>query len=154
MAQPHLIDGFKFGATLSPSNHISLGHTWILPSTQQSAYQFSANYAGTKVVSEQERYPVLMATIDSYGTMMSQIVHQWTPALRTKANVQVQKPNWLGQFDIDYQGSDFHLNIKAANPNIIDESGAYLVSYLQVRLCAGAAPAVRRAADAPRTRRA
>lgn len=71
------------------SNHFQVSHTINLSSETPSGYRFGATYVGTKQFSPHEAFPILLGDIDPSGDLNANIIHQFTPRLKTKVATQV-----------------------------------------------------------------
>lgn len=114
------------------SNHFQVSHTINLSSETPSGYRFGATYVGTKQFTSNEAFPILLGDIDPSGDLNANIIHQFTPKLKTKFATQVKKSKFNAvQMTADYKGSDYTFTATAANPDIINESGVLVGHYLQ-----------------------
>lgn len=71
------------------SNHFQVSHTINLSSETPSGYRFGATYVGTKQFTSNEAFPILLGDIDPSGDLNANIIHQFTPKLKTKFATQV-----------------------------------------------------------------
>lgn len=114
------------------SNHFQVSHTVNLSSETPSGYRFGATYVGTKQFTSNEAFPILLGDIDPSGDLNANIIHQFTPKLKTKFATQVKKSKFSAvQMTADYKGADYTFTATAANPDIINESGVLVGHYLQ-----------------------
>lgn len=114
------------------SNHFQVSHTVNLSSATPSGYRFGATYVGTKQLSPNEAFPVILGDIDPSGNLNANIIHQFTPNIKTKfvSQIQQQKVTAL-QISSDYKGKDCTASLTVANPNILNGSGVIVAHYLQ-----------------------
>eukprot|EP01135_Chromosphaera_perkinsii_P012401 Nk52_evm12s2657 gene=Nk52_evmTU12s2657 len=128
-AVQYLIDGCKVAFNKGVSQHMQTSHTIGLGSTSQPhSYHFGATYMGNN---PQDPNPILVSDIDTDGNMLAQIINRWSDAFMTKIQTNNQGQQWMLQMETEYKGSDFTANLKAINPDIVNETGAFVASYLQ-----------------------
>lgn len=129
---PTNFEGAKLMVNKGLSNHFQVSHTINLSSETPSGYRFGATYVGTKQFTSNEAFPILLGDIDPSGDLNANIIHQFTPRLKTKFATQVKKSKFNAiQMTADYKGSDYTFTATAANPDIINESGVLVGHYLQ-----------------------
>ncbi|PNF34924.1 Mitochondrial import receptor subunit TOM40-like protein 1 [Cryptotermes secundus] len=114
------------------SNHFQVSHTINMSSMTPSGYRFGATYVGTKQISPNEAFPVLLGDIDPNGNLNAHIIHQFGQRIKTKFVTQIQNSKFTAaQFTTDYKGNDYTVSLTAGNTDIINESGLLVTHYLQ-----------------------
>lgn len=97
-----------------------------------SNYKFGATFVGPNQSSPQESYPILLGDVDSSGNLNANIIHQFTPKVRTRVVAQIQEEQLAGfQVTNDYKGSDFTATLTAVNTDVVQNSGVLIGHYLQ-----------------------
>ncbi|KAK2872091.1 hypothetical protein FQN49_002570 [Arthroderma sp. PD_2] len=90
-------------------------------------YAFSTMFGTSDVL--------MQGNIGSDGALAAVANYRWSPALVSKANVQIMPgaAQGLMQLDNDYTGADFSASLKAFNPSILEGglTGIFIGSYLQ-----------------------
>lgn len=129
---PNNFEGAKLMVNKGLSNHFQVSHTINLSSETPSGYRFGTTYVGTKQFTPLEAFPILLGDIDPSGDLNANVIHQFTPSLKTKLATQVKKSKFNAvQMTADYKGSDYTFTATVANPDIINESGVAVGHYLQ-----------------------
>lgn len=135
------------------SNHFQISHTINMSSVTPSGYRFGATYVGTKQISPNEAYPILLGDIDPTGNLNATIIHQLQPQLQAKFGAQVQNSKFqVGQLTLNYRGSDYTASLTMANPDIINSTGVVVLHYLQAvtsRLALGSELAYQKGPNVP-----
>ncbi|KAJ3562373.1 hypothetical protein NP233_g9616 [Leucocoprinus birnbaumii] len=124
----YMFDGARADLTksLSMDPLFQVTHSFALGSqTLPSSYNFGAIFANPKVF--------LQGGVDHEGNVNARFNHGWTANQVTKVQAQFsqQAGQNMIQFEHDYQGRDFNVNIKGVNPSPADFTGIYIGSYLQ-----------------------
>ncbi|KAF5365659.1 hypothetical protein D9758_003333 [Tetrapyrgos nigripes] len=124
----YAFDGGRADLTKSISMNplFQVTHSFALGSqTMAPSYNFGAIYASEKVF--------LQGGVDHDGNVSARMNQGWTASHVSKMQAQIsqQAGHNLLQLEHDYQGMDFNLNLKAANPWPTDLTGIYVGSYLQ-----------------------
>lgn len=100
--------------------------------TQPSGYRFGATYVGSKMLSPTEAYPLLLADMDPSGNLNANIVHAFSPRLRTKCIAQIQSSKWAStQMTADYRGDLYTASLTLGNPDVLHGSGVAVAHYLR-----------------------
>ncbi|XP_030758290.1 mitochondrial import receptor subunit TOM40 homolog 1-like [Sitophilus oryzae] len=129
---PTCFEGARIMLTRGLSNHFQISHTVNMSSVTPSGYRFGATYVGTKQLSQNEAYPILLGDIDPTGNLNATIIHQIQPKLQAKFGAQVQNSKFqVGQLTLNYRGSDYTASMTVANPDVINSSGVVVLHYLQ-----------------------
>ncbi|CAL7942815.1 unnamed protein product [Xylocopa violacea] len=129
---PGCFDGAKVMFNKGLSNHFQISHTISMSSPTQSGYRFGATYVGTQQPVPTEAYPVLLGDIDPSGNLNANIIHQFGQRLRGKLATQVQKSKFTAvQMTTDYRGDAYTASLTLGNPDILNDSGVFVMHYLQ-----------------------
>ncbi|XP_055638401.1 mitochondrial import receptor subunit TOM40 homolog 1-like [Toxorhynchites rutilus septentrionalis] len=129
---PANFEGAKLMINKGLSNHFQVSHTINLNSSNTSGYRFGATYVGTKQISPNEAFPVILGDIDPAGNLNANIIHQLAPNVRCKFASQIQNNKvTAAQLSTDVKGPDYTASFTVGNPNIINESGVLVAHYLQ-----------------------
>ncbi|CAD5122206.1 DgyrCDS10651 [Dimorphilus gyrociliatus] len=130
---PNPFEGARLVVNKGLSNHFQINHSLTLSSLQQSCYKFGATYVGTKQISPNEAFPVLLGDIEpSSGNVNANIIHQFTDNIRTKFVTQIQNKKWaISQLANDIRGYNYTATVTIGNPDLMTESGVLVAHYLQ-----------------------
>ncbi|XP_055612269.1 mitochondrial import receptor subunit TOM40 homolog 1-like [Uranotaenia lowii] len=129
---PANFEGAKLMVNKGLSNHFQVSHTINLNSSNTSGYRFGATYVGTKQISQNEAFPVILGDIDPAGNLNANIIHQVAPNVRCKFASQIQNSKvTAAQLTTDLKGQDFTASLTVGNPNILNNSGVLVAHYLQ-----------------------
>lgn len=129
---PVVFEGAKLMINKGLSNHFQVSHTINMSTMTPSGYRFGATYVGTKQISPNEAFPVMLGDIDPNGNLNAHIIHQFGQRIKTKFVTQIQNSKFTAaQFTTDYKGNDYTLSLTAGNTDIINESGLLVTHYLQ-----------------------
>jgi mitochondrial import receptor subunit TOM40 len=116
--------GAKLMINTGESNHFQVSHTINMSSMTPSGYRFGATYVGTKQISPNEAFPVLLGDVDPNGNLNAHIIHQFGQRIKAKFVTQIQNSKFTAaQFTTDYKGNDYTVSLTAGNTDIINESG-------------------------------
>jgi mitochondrial import receptor subunit TOM40 len=131
MASNFAFEGARFSFSKPVGQHMQLQHQLQLG--KEPSYHFSPTYVGTlRQVSPQETFPVVMADMDHKGSLMTQVIHEFSRSFRTRFQVQTEQAEYKAlQVEAEYSGSDFSLGAKAVNVDLLRGSGIWVVNYLQ-----------------------
>ncbi|XP_022910965.1 mitochondrial import receptor subunit TOM40 homolog 1 [Onthophagus taurus] len=150
---PTCFDGARVMLTRGLSNHFQISHTINMSTVTPSGYRFGATYVGTKQISPNEAYPILLGDIDPSGNLNATIIHQFKPSIQTKFGAQIQNSKFtVAQLTANYKGHDYTASVTVANPDIIGGSGVVVLHYLQAvtpRLALGSELAYQRGQAIP-----
>ncbi|CAG8517883.1 12558_t:CDS:2 [Ambispora gerdemannii] len=122
----HLFDGGRADLTKVLSQNFQVSHTFSLGSTlTPPSYNFGAAFVGTKTF--------LHGTLDTDGNLSARFNYAWNPKNVSKVQTQLSPTpgHSMLQLEQDYQGPDYSLNFKTVNPSIVDNTGIFVLSYLQ-----------------------
>ncbi|KAJ9591951.1 hypothetical protein L9F63_001553 [Diploptera punctata] len=129
---PMTFEGAKLMVNKGLSNHFQVSHTVNLSGITPSCYRFGATYVGTKQISPNEAFPILLGDIDPSGNLNANVIHQFGQRIRTKLVAQVQGNKFAAsQLSTEYRGDDFTGTMTMGNIDIINESGVLVAHYLQ-----------------------
>ncbi|XP_076752938.1 mitochondrial import receptor subunit TOM40 homolog 1 [Xylocopa sonorina] len=129
---PSNFEGAKVMFNKGLSNHFQISHTISMSAITQSGYRFGATYVGTQQPVPAEAYPVLLGDIDPSGNLNANIIHQFGQRLRGKLATQVQKSKFTAvQMTTDYRGDAYTVSLTLGNPDILNDSGVFVMHYLQ-----------------------
>ncbi|ENN79846.1 mitochondrial import receptor subunit TOM40 homolog 1 [Dendroctonus ponderosae] len=150
---PTCFEGARIMLTRGLSNHFQISHSLNMSSVTPSGYRFGATYVGTKQISPNESFPILLGDIDPTGNLNATIVHQLQPQLQAKFGAQVQNSKFqVGQLTLNYRGNDYTASLTMANPDIINSTGVVVLHYLQAvtpRLALGSELAYQKGPNLP-----
>ncbi|KAL5615535.1 hypothetical protein BROUX41_005579 [Berkeleyomyces rouxiae] len=122
----YMFSGIKADITkiVGTSPFFQVSHQFAM-GERQSPYAFATLYGTDDVF--------MQSQLDNEGTCSARMNYRWTPALMTKAQVQMSPNGNMAQFDHDYSGSDFTASLKMINPSALSGglTGIFLGSYLQ-----------------------
>lgn len=129
---PANFEGGRLMVNKGLSNHFQISHTLNMSSITPSGYRFGATYVGTQQFGPAESYPVLLGDIDPSGNLNANIIHQFTPRIRTKIAAQVQDNRYVAtQLTADYRGPSYTASGTLGNIDILNNSGVIVAHYLQ-----------------------
>eukprot|EP00045_Choanoeca_perplexa_P018593 m.293171 g.293171 ORF g.293171 m.293171 type:complete len:305 (-) comp18820_c0_seq1:37-951(-) len=131
MAANFAFEGGRFSFSKPVGQHMQLQHQIQLG--KEPSYHFSPTYVGTlRQVSPQETFPIVMADIDHKGSLMTQIIHEFSKSFRLRTQLQTEGSDFKGvQVEADYTGGDFTSSLKAVNVDFLAGTGIWIGSYLQ-----------------------
>eukprot|EP00730_Choanoeca_flexa_P005589 TRINITY_DN11980_c0_g5_i2.p1 TRINITY_DN11980_c0_g5~~TRINITY_DN11980_c0_g5_i2.p1 ORF type:complete len:307 (+),score=52.82 TRINITY_DN11980_c0_g5_i2:188-1108(+) len=131
MAASYVFEGARFSFSKPVGQHMQLQHQVLLG--KEPSYHFSPTYVGTlRQVSPQETFPIVMADIDHKGSLMTQVIHEFSKSLRLRTQIQTEGQEFKGvQVETDYSGSDYSTSLKAVNVDFLRGTGIFIGSYLQ-----------------------
>ncbi|ODV83516.1 hypothetical protein CANARDRAFT_29955 [[Candida] arabinofermentans NRRL YB-2248] len=92
----------------------------------------SAPYSFTSMFGSESTF--IQGTLDNDLSLTGRLNHAWDKHITSKVTLQLaQSQPAMCQLEHDYQSNDFSLNLKALNPNLLDDSfqGVAVVSLLQ-----------------------
>ncbi|CAN7990138.1 unnamed protein product [Ixodes pacificus] len=129
---PVNFEGGRLMVNKGLSNHFQISHTLNMSSVTPSGYRFGATYVGTQQFSPSEAYPVLLGDIDPSGNLNANIIHQFTPQLRTKVAAQIQDSRYVAtQLTADYRAPTYTASATFGNIDVLGGSGVVVSHYLQ-----------------------
>ncbi|ESO95248.1 hypothetical protein LOTGIDRAFT_227257 [Lottia gigantea] len=129
---PQIFEGGKLVISKGLSSNFQVSHTLALSTCQPSGYRFGSTYIGSKQLSPQESYPVILGDIDASGDLNAQVIHAFTERIRSKGVVQIQNNKCaVTQVTTDYKGDDYTASVTLGNIDPIHESGIVVSQYLQ-----------------------
>ncbi|KAG1663718.1 Mitochondrial import receptor subunit TOM40 1 [Nymphon striatum] len=129
---PVAFEGAKIIVNKGLSNHFQISHTLNMSSIIPSGYRFGATYVGTMQFCQTEAFPVMLGDIDLSGNLNANVIHQFTPKIKSKMAAQIQDSKLAAlQITTDYRGSDYTASLTAANTDVITETGIIIGQYLQ-----------------------
>jgi mitochondrial import receptor subunit TOM40 len=129
---PVIFEGFKFTLNKMISTHFQVSHALTMSSVVPSGYKFGATYVGNKQLSPSEVFPIILGDIDSTGNLNANIIHQFTPNVRTRCVAQIQEGTLVGyQATNDYKGRNFTASVTCVNNDVVQNSGVIIGQYLQ-----------------------
>lgn len=129
---PIIFEGLKFTLNKMLSTHFQVSHSMTMSSVVPSGYKFGATYLGNKQISPTEIFPIVLGDIDSTGNLNANVIHQFTPNLRTRCVAQIQEGQLAGyQMTNDYKGKDYTASFTAVNNDIVQNTGILIGQYLQ-----------------------
>ncbi|CAG8539778.1 12965_t:CDS:2 [Racocetra fulgida] len=108
------------------SQNLQVTHSFSMGSAlTPPMYNFGAAYIGTK--------SFLHGTIDTDGTLSARMNYAWNAKNVTKiqAHITSVPGHSMLQLEQDYQGSDYSINYKTINPSPVENTGIYILSYIQ-----------------------
>jgi Eukaryotic porin. len=121
---PVTFEGAKLMVNKGLSNHFQVSHTINLSGITPSCYRFGATYVGTKQISPNEAFPILLGDIDPSGNLNANVIHQFGQRIRAKLATQIQNSKCsLAQLTTEYRGDDFSAALTMGNVDFISESG-------------------------------
>ncbi|RIB06542.1 eukaryotic porin/Tom40 [Gigaspora rosea] len=121
-----LFDGGRADLTRVLSPNLQVTHSFTMGSAlAPPMYNFGAAYIGTK--------SFLHGTIDTDGTLSARMNYVWNAKNVTKiqAHITSVPGHSMLQLEQDYQGSDYSINYKTINPSPVENTGIYILSYIQ-----------------------
>lgn len=109
---------------LSPNFQVSHSFT-MATATQPATYHFGAVFVAGK--------HLLHGLFDTAGTFQGKYHYSFTSNLTAKlqAHIAKQQQQSMLQNELEYNGADYSVNVKAINPDLQDGSGIYTASWLQ-----------------------
>jgi len=129
---PMAFEGGKLIVQKALSNNFQVSHNLTMSNMMPSGYRFGATYVGSKMLSPQEAFPILMADMDPSGGLQAHIIHAPTSRTRVKMMAQIAESKWKSlQYTADYKGEDFTASITAGNPDLLSWNGMGILHYLQ-----------------------
>jgi len=130
---PQPLDGFRLVFNKGLSNHFQVTHSLNLSNAPNGAnYHFGATYVGGKQTSPTDATPVILGDIDNTGSLMAQIIHQFTDRIKGKCVIQTQQKEFaVVQMDADYAGDDCTAACTLGNIDLLAGSGIVVSHYLQ-----------------------
>eukprot|EP01134_Creolimax_fragrantissima_P005582 CFRG5582T1 len=129
MANNFLIDGAKVSVSKPISNNFQVSHTLSMGGS--NSYHFGANYFGNPSEGGESPSPVLISDVDGDGNLMAQVQYMFSNRIKGKAVYQAQGKQDMTSMELDYRGTDFSANVKAINPDIVNENGTWIANYWQ-----------------------
>ena len=122
-----LFDGAKADLAKGLSANFQVSHSFTLGSmVMPPSYHFGGIFVSGP--------HLLHGLVDTNGIFQSKYHYNFTKNLTLKLQSQLSKQpgQSMAQTELDYQGSDYSINIKAINPDLADGgSGIYTTSFLQ-----------------------
>ncbi|KAI8879168.1 hypothetical protein K501DRAFT_336267 [Backusella circina FSU 941] len=121
-----LFDGAQANIVKELSGNFHVQHQFSLGSqVMPPMYNFMSGYMTERTM--------LQGTMDNDTNLNGVLRHAWSPQSATK--VVAQLTNMPGhsmiQVEQEFNGSDYALNFKTMNPNLVEMTGLYMASYLQ-----------------------
>lgn len=131
MAANFAFEGARFSFSKPVGQHMQLQHQILLG--KECSYHFSPTYVGTlRQVSPQETFPIVMADIDNNGSLMTQIIHEFSSSWKLRCQIQTSGSEYKAvQIENDYHGADYNVGLKLVNLDFLRGSGIILANYLQ-----------------------
>jgi len=125
-------EGGKLIVQKALSNNFQVSHNLTMSNMMPSGYRFGATYVGSKMLSPQEAFPILMADMDPSGGLQAHIIHAPTSRTRCKMMAQIAESKWKSlQLTTDYKGEDFTASLTMGNPDLLGGTGMGILHYLQ-----------------------
>lgn len=113
------------------SSNFQTSHTLLLNNPQTSGYRFGATYVGSKQISPQESYPILLGDIDTSGNLNCNIIHGFSKNVVSRVVAQFQGDQVNTQLGTDYRGSTCSGSVTIVNPDLLNTTGIIISQYLQ-----------------------
>uniref|UniRef100_A0A0N5A5A2 Mitochondrial import receptor subunit TOM40 homolog n=1 Tax=Parastrongyloides trichosuri TaxID=131310 RepID=A0A0N5A5A2_PARTI len=128
---PLCFEGAKVMLQKGISSHFQVSHTLNL-SPSNTGYKLGATYVGHKQLGPGEAFPVLLGDTDVNGNTAATLIHQIGDKWRIKAQAQAEK-NTLSvtQGSLEYRGRLWTSGITAANIDVVNDSGIFVLNYLR-----------------------
>jgi len=146
-------EGGKLIVQKALSNNFQVSHNLTMSNMMPSGYRFGATYVGSKMLSPQEAFPILIADMDPSGGLQAHIIHAPSSRTRCKMMAQIAESKWKSlQLTTDYKGEDFTASLTMGNPDFLGGTGMGILHYLQTvtpKLALGAELAYQAAPQIP-----
>ncbi|TKR96915.1 hypothetical protein L596_010864 [Steinernema carpocapsae] len=128
---PNAFEGARMLFNRGLSSHFQVSHT-VNINSQNSGYRFNTTYVGNKETGPGEAFPVLLGDTDASGNVNAMVMHQFGDHWRVKLNSSIEQGKMAGtQGSVDYRGRLSTMGIALANPDIINDSGVFVGTFLR-----------------------
>ena len=88
-------EGAKLMINKGLNQNFQVSHTLTMSNVAQAGYRFGATFVGSKLLSQTEGFPLLMAEMDPSGNLNANVVHAPTTHTRVKMMAQIQNRKWM-----------------------------------------------------------
>ncbi|XP_008553163.1 mitochondrial import receptor subunit TOM40 homolog 1-like [Microplitis demolitor] len=150
---PRNFEGARLFVRKSLSDYFNAYHTISLSSFMPSGYKFGACYKGSKHIGLYERYPLISGDIMPNGNLAASFAHTIGCRFRIKHVTQMVKGKCVtASSTAEYRSDDSTLSLIIADPDIMKQSGTFVLHYLQAlssRLTLGTEIAIHRSKYVP-----
>lgn len=125
-------EGAKLLINKGLNSNFQVSHTLTMSNVTPSGYRFGATYVGSKMLSQTEAFPLLMADVDPSGNLNANIIHAPTEHTRLKMIAQIENRKWVStQMTGDWRGRFQTLSLTLGNPDLIHGTGVGVLHYLR-----------------------
>jgi len=123
-------EGAKFSFSRPVGDYLQVMHSWMLGSN--SSYHFNPTFLGPTRPFAGEAYPLVTADLGSDGNMFTKMIAQINDGTKLTMQGQVQEKKWAyTHFEVEHHGKDYAADVKLVNVDPVNNSGIYIVNYLQ-----------------------
>ena len=129
---PMYFEGAKLLINKGLNSNFQVSHTLTMSNVAPAGYRFGATYVGSKMLSQTEAFPLLMADLDPSGNLNANIIHAPTENTRFKMISQIQNRKWVStQITTDYKSRLHSASLTLGNPDLVHGSGVGVLHYLR-----------------------